>query len=474
MNKPKNSGALWQQSAGSLVRGFAAGGPDPVEVVEAVLARREATDGKLNAVCTLDAAGARRAALASAERWRTGAPLSSIDGVPITIKDNIPVSGMRSTWGSLLYADHLPALDELPVARLRAAGAVILGKTNVPEFTLQGYTDNRLFGLTRNPWNTGLTPGGSSGGAVAAVAAGIGPVAIGTDGGGSIRRPASHTGLVGLKPSTGRVARIDGFPAVLHDFEVIGPIARRVDDVIAFMRVMTDADPRDPLSARFEGRPFEVPTEVAPARIQLVPRFGDSPVDPVIGASVSKAALRLAALGHRVEEDPGFDLADGVNALSWPVISQTALAWLMTRHEGKEGLLSEPLKSMLENARKLSAAQYLGALDEVARLRRRFGELFETVDVVMTPTTAALPWSSSEVFPSVIDGRAAGPRAHAVFTAFVNAAGLPAITIPADPSPDGLPLGFQLIGRPGADGLLCALARQFERAHPWADRWPKI
>lgn len=474
MNKPKNSGALWQQSAGSLVRGFAAGGPDPVEVVEAVLARREATDGKLNAVCTLDAAGARRAALASAERWRTGAPLSSIDGVPITIKDNIPVSGMRSTWGSLLYADHLPALDELPVARLRAAGAVILGKTNVPEFTLQGYTDNRLFGLTRNPWNPELTPGGSSGGAVAAVASGIGPVAIGTDGGGSIRRPASHVGLVGLKPSTGRVARIDGFPAVLHDFEVIGPIARCVDDIVAFMKPMSAADPRDPLSAPYAGRPFAVPDEAPAARIRYVPRFGDSPVDLAITESVATAARRLAALGHRIEEDPVFDLADAVNRIAWPVISQTALAWLMTRHAGREALLTEPLREMLANARTLSAVQYLDALTEVASLRRRLAEMFASVDVLMTPTTAALPWSSSAVYPPVIDGREAGPRAHAVFTAFVNAAGLPAITIPADPAPDGLPIGFQLIGRPGADGELCAIARQFEAAHPWADRWPEL
>ncbi|MFA7665686.1 MAG: amidase [Burkholderiaceae bacterium] len=469
-----DSSPLWQRPATRLAAGFGAGGPDPVEVLDAVLARRESVDPTLNAVVTLDADGARRAAEASAARWRSGAPLSPIDGVPVTVKDNIPVAGMRSTWGSLLYADHVPERDELPVARLRAAGAVIVGKTNVPEFTLQGYTDNRLFGLTRNPWNTGLTPGGSSGGAVAAVAAGIGPVAIGTDGGGSIRRPAAHTSLVGLKPSTGRVARIDGFPAVLHDFEVIGPIARSVDDLVAFMRVICDADPRDPLSAPFAGRPFGLPAEVAPARIRFVPRFGDSPVDPEIAASVARAAQRLAALGHRLDEDARFDLADGVNRTAWSVISQTALAWLMAQHPGQEAALSEPLQAMLADARALSAAQYLDALGEVARLRRRFAELFETVDVVMTPTTAALAWSSSEVFPSVIDGRPAGPRAHAVFTAFVNAAGLPAITIPADPSAEGLPLGFQLIGRPGADGMLCALARQFEAAHPWAGRWPAI
>src|SRR5690606_1403425 len=208
--------------------------------------------------------------------------------------------------------------------------------------------------------------------------------------------------------------------------------------------------------------------------IRFVPRFGDSPVDPSIRASVATAARRLAGLGHAVDEDIGFDLAEGVNQVAWPVISQTGLAWLMTRHAGCEDLLSEPLKQMLVSARTLTAAQYLGALDEVARLRRRFAELFETTDIVMTPTTAALPWSSAEVYPSVIDGREAGPRAHAVFTAFVNAAGLPAITIPADPSPAGWPIGFQLIGQPGADGMLCAIARQFEAAHPWADRWPAI
>lgn len=474
MTKPQDSTAPWQQSACSLVRGFATGGPDPVEVLEAVLARREAVDGTLNAVCTLDADGARRAARASAARWQAKAPLSAIDGVPITIKDNIPVAGMRSTWGSLLYAENLPERDELPVARLRAAGAVILGKTNVPEFTLQGYTDNRLFGPTRNPWNPELTPGGSSGGAVAAVASGVGPVAIGTDGGGSIRRPASHVGLVGLKPSTGRIARIDGFPAVLHDFEVIGPIARCVEDIIAFMKPMSEADPRDPLSAPYAGRPFSVRDEAPVARIRYVPRFGDSPVDPAIAESAAAAAQRLAALGHDVEEDRAFDLADPVNRIAWPVISQTALAWLMIRHAGREALLTEPLREMLTNARTLSAAQYLDALTEVAALRRRLAEMFASVDFLMTPTTAALPWPSSAVYPSVIDGREAGPRAHAVFTAFVNAAGLPAITIPADPSADGLPIGFQLIGRPGADGELCAIARQFEAAHPWAERWPRL
>jgi aspartyl-tRNA(Asn)/glutamyl-tRNA(Gln) amidotransferase subunit A len=207
--------------------------------------------------------------------------LSPPDGKPA-----IPVQGLRATWGSKLYADFVPSVDELPIARLRAGGAVILGKTNCPEFTLQGYTDNLLFGPSRNPWNLTLTPGGSSGGAVAAVCAGLGPVAIGTDGGGSIRRPASHTGLVGLKPSRGRVPRADGFPAMLLDFEVIGPMTRTVADLVNAMRLLSAPDRLDPLSTAFSDRPFEIPS--APAtRILYVPHFGSSPVDPEILTSVN-------------------------------------------------------------------------------------------------------------------------------------------------------------------------------------------
>ncbi len=460
-------------SATALGAAYARGELSPVEVLDALLGRIARLNPQLNAIVTLDERGARAAARASAARWRAGAPLGALDGVPLTVKDNIPVASLRTTWGSRLYADFVPERDELPVARLRSAGAVILGKTNVPEFTLQGYTDNPLFGPTRNPWNPALTPGGSSGGAVAAVAAGFGPLAIGTDGGGSTRRPASHTGVVGLKPSLGRVARCDGLPAILLEFEVIGTIARTVGDVMLAMRAMCDPDPRDPASTAFAGRPFEVPASLAPQRILYVPRFGDAPVDPEVAASVAAAARVFERLGHRVVEAARFDLAEEVNE-AWPVIGQAGLAWLLAQHPGWQGQLGAGLASMGNAGSALPATQLFAALERVNAMRARLAQLFAGHDVLLTPTAAALPWPATEPQPPTIAGRAVGPRGPAVFAGFANAAGLPAISLPCTPSSAGLPIGLQLVAAHGEDGLLCALAAQFERAAPWAERWPAL
>ena len=459
--------------ATELGAAYRAGRVSPVEVLEQVLARIARVNPQLNAIVTLDGRGAREAAQASEQRWRTGGALGPLDGVPITVKDNIPVRGLRTTWGSRLYTDFVPERDELPVAKLRAAGAVILGKTNVPEFTLQGYTDNPLFGPTRNPWDPALTPGGSSGGAVAALAAGFGPLAIGTDGGGSIRRPASHAGLVGLKPSRGRVARCDGFPQILLDYEVIGPMARTVGDAVLVMRAVSTSDPRDPTSAAFEGRPFELPETVPLQRILYVPTFGDAPVDPEIAASVASSARALERLGHRVEEARQFDLADPVNEI-WTVFSQVGLAWLLAQHRDWRGKIGAALEAMANAGTETPAARFFEALDRVQTMRARLAALFADCDLLLTPSAAALPWPATEPHPPTIAGRPVGPRGPAVFTGFVNAAGLPAISLPCTPSSSGLPIGMQLIAPFGDDGLLCAVAAQFERAHPWADHWPAL
>ena len=207
-----------------LSAGLRSGSLTAEALLDRCLERIRRLDPQLNSFVALDEAGARAAAKASDARLAGGTARSALEGIPLSVKDNIHAAGLPTTWGSRALAGVLPNGDELPVARLRAAGAVVVGKTNVPELTLEGYTKNDLFGVTRNPWDTRLTPGGSSGGAAAGVAAGLVPGAIGTDGGGSVRRPACHTGLVGWKPSTGRIPRVDGLPAILTDFETIGTL----------------------------------------------------------------------------------------------------------------------------------------------------------------------------------------------------------------------------------------------------------
>jgi aspartyl-tRNA(Asn)/glutamyl-tRNA(Gln) amidotransferase subunit A len=445
---------LWSLSATRLGEGFARGAFTPADAVEAVFARIAALNPGLNAVVTLDAEGARRDAATATGRWRDGRAIGRLDGVPITVKDNIPVAGLRASWGSLLLADYVPARDELPVARLRAAGAVILGKTNCPEFSLQGYTDNRLFGPTRNPWNLELTPGGSSGGAAAGVAAGFGPIAICTDGGGSIRRPASHTGLVGFKPSSGHVARADGFPPILLDFEVIGPLTRTVADARLVMAVIGPVPSLPP----------------SPRRIRFVRQFAGAPVDPEIAASVAGAAEGLRRLGHAVEEGEAPFACAPIDA-AWPVISQTGLAWLLQSYPGWEGRVTGAVAAMGAAGAAFPATAYFGALQAVAALRRELAAFFHDYDLILTPSAAALPWPAAQSHPGEIDGQAVGPRGHAVFTAFANLAGCPGINLPCAPSAAGLPIGFQLVGAQGADATVLAIAEQYEAAYPWKDPW---
>jgi aspartyl-tRNA(Asn)/glutamyl-tRNA(Gln) amidotransferase subunit A len=456
-------------SAEALAGLFARGALSPVEALAAVAARIARLNPTLNALIAQDAAGARAAAAASAARWRAGTPLSPLDGVPISVKDNIAQAGLPCAWGSPLFRDTVPPRDELPVARLRAAGLVLLGKTNVPEFTLQGYTDNVLFGPTRNPWNPALTPGGSSGGAVAAVAAGLGPLALGTDGGGSIRRPASHTGLLGLKPTPGRVPRCDGLPAILLDLEQIGPIARTAGDLVALLRLLAPADPRDPLSRA--APVFAVPAPAPRQRILYLPRFGAHPVDPDIAERCAEAAARLAQLGHRVEEGEAPFSVEELGAIFAP-ISAAGLAWLL---ETRGGAPEAPLlREMAAAGRALGAGGLFAALDALAGFRRRMAGFFGAWDLIMTPAAAALPWPAETPAPTHIAGQPVGPRGHAVFTNFANLAGLPGLALPAAPSRTGLPIGFQLVGPAFADGLLCALAAEWEAAEPFAERWPAL
>jgi aspartyl-tRNA(Asn)/glutamyl-tRNA(Gln) amidotransferase subunit A len=447
---------LWSLSARELALAYA-GGLSPEHALAATLARIDAINPELNAIVTLDAAGATASAEASARRWKAGRPLGPFDGVPVTIKDNILAAGLRATWGSRLYRDFVPEIDETPVRRLREAGAVILGKTNVPELTLHGFTDNELFGVTGNPWNATLTPGGSSGGAVAAVAAGMGALALGTDGGGSIRRPAGHTGLVGFKPSRDAVPRECGFPAILHDFEVAGPIARCVDDVISAMDIIAGANwSNDPI--------------VQHPRVAYAPTFGGAPVDPFIRDAVARTIAGMQSLGLDVEMLSPFDLADPL-AQVWPVISQTGVAWLLANKPDWKDKVSPGIAEMAAAGDRHTAKDYLNALDIISAMQRTFDGFFERYDFLITPTTAAMPWPARDPYPAEIDGRPVGPRGHAVFTPFANALGLPAISLPCPIEEDDMPVGVQIVAARHRDHALLSFAREFE-GRLFVHRWP--
>lgn len=461
---------LWRLSAADIVKGYADGSHTPSDVLEACLARTGQCQPGLNMMVLVDADAARVAARESLRRWREGKPLGPLDGMPISIKDNMHVAGLPTTWGSRMLRGFVASQDELPVKRLRAAGALLFGKTNLPEFAMQGYTDNQVAGVTRNPWNRSLTPGGSSGGAAAAIAAGCGPLALATDGGGSIRRPASHCGVIGFKPSMGTVRRGLGLPEIFLDFEVAGPIGRCVADVRAMTQVLAGRDLGAPA---FRSR-----------RICFVPTFGDHPVDPAIAARVAEAAKTFEGLGYSVEEAARFDLAEEINEL-WPSLSASGLAWLF----GKEaewprlgvspgsgpdvGQCGPAAQKTLQEARTIGATKLFDVLVAIQTLERRLHDLFAEYDAILTPATAALPWPAEETHPPEIDGRKVGPRGHAIFTAFANAAGLPAIAMPSGRVGD-LPTGIQLVGSRGADATVLALARSYEEAQGWKADFPEM
>jgi len=453
--------SLAPETLGELAEALTSGRLTARALVERSLDRIRARDGRLNAFVALDEAGALQASEESDARLARGAARSPLEGVPLSIKDNLHVAGLPSTWGSRALKNFFPERDELPVARLRAAGAVILGKTNVPEFTLEGYTRNDLFGVTRNPWNPDLTPGGSSGGAAASVASGMVPAALGTDGGGSIRRPASHTGLVGFKPSTGRWPRLDGFPAILTDFETAGTLTRDVADALLLDAALIGPDVRDRRSLLTDAPPWGE-TQL---RILYIPRFGAAPVDPEVAAAVAKLAQRLALAGHVVEHSPVFFDLDSAAGI-WRVISRAGLAWFLRENPDCEGLAGASASEMAADGRTITGVDYFDALERTTAMRRLAADLFARCHLVLTPTAAALPWPAEKPYPDRIDDRPAGPRDHAIFTGWVNITGLPAISLPIALSPSGLPIGAQFVAGFGADASLLAFAHQLARELP--------
>ncbi|MGP6089391.1 amidase [Antarctobacter jejuensis] len=428
--------------ATALLAAYAEGRADPVEVTRAHLDQIAATDGRLNAYSALSRTALHEARTA-AQALRVGGTPGALNGVPVIVKDNLCAAGMPAAWGNAELAQRTVDRDELPVAALRAAGAVILGKGNTPEFAVEGYTDNATFGPTRHPVDPALTPGGSSGGVVAAVASGMAVAGLATDGGGSIRRPAGYTGLWGLKPGIGTVRRGDGLPQVLLDLEVVGPITRSARDLELFHSVLSGQGAMAP----------------GACRILAVGLLGDAPCDPLIRDCFAVTVDRLRGLGHKVVEG-GLPLdLNPLNAV-WSGIAEIGLAHLGRSDPALLASAAEKYRAMARAGDGASAVDLYEAMTRIFALREAVRGLWG-YDAVLMPTAAAMPWPAAIAYPAQIDGQPVGPRGHAIYTGWVNAAGLPALAFPAGQG-GALPIGMQLIGDMGAEPLLLGLGTMLD------------
>ena len=447
----------------------------PVEATRLYLQRIEALDPQLNAYLTVTGDLALHMARDAEQAVMDGKPLGPLHGVPISIKDLEVTRGIRTTLGCRIFEDTVPDLDTIVVERVRQAGAVILGKTNTPEFGLLGTTENRLGDACRNPWNRERTSGGSSGGAGAAVAAGLCSLATGSDGGGSIRIPSSFCGVYGIKPTQGRVPRYGGLgrPSI-GQFSQSGPMARTVRDAAILLQVLVGPDPRD------AGCLTEMPPDFIAdldqgargLRLGWSADFGYAPVDPQVAQVTAQAARVFEALGGHVE-DANVTLEDPFTAF-WAIFSANAYAGYGHLLETQADELTIYGRECIAHGARVSGADYARALLYVDQLRAKFAALMQTYDLLLTPTMAVPAFPIGQR-PETIAGRAVHPFwGYLPFTFPINMIGHPAASIPCGFSTDGLPIGLHIIGRRGDEATVLRASAAFEQARPWADKRPPV
>ena len=453
---------LCSLTATELLDGFRKHELSPVEVTRAVLERIEKLNPVLNAF-NLVSERALDDAKASEARWRAGQPKGLLDGVPVSIKDIILTKGWPTLRGSKTVDPKGPWNDDAPAtARLREHGAVLLGKTTTPEFGWKGVTDSPLTGITRNPWNAAKTPGGSSGGGAAAVAAGMGPLTLGTDGGGSIRIPCSFTGLFGIKASFGRVPAwpMSPFGTVAH----VGPITRSVSDAALMLNVLALPDARDWHALPFDARDWRTGLEqgISDLRIAYSPDLGYAKVDAEVAAIVRKSIDVFTDLGAKVEEkDPGFENPDAIFRTHW--FAPAALLVNAIPAE-KRKLMDPGLLEVAEQGAKIGAAEILDAQMKRAALGAHMNLFHRDYDLLVTPTLAVAAFDVGQEFPP-------GKKRWIDWTPFsfpFNLTQQPAASIPCGVTKAGLPVGLHLVGPRYADALVLRAARAFETARPIA------
>jgi amidase len=462
--------------ATELVRLFRARKVSPLEVMQAVLARIDQVNPQVNAYVTVVRESALGAARAATRALRRGPRLPPLHGVPVSIKDLTPTKGIRTTWGSKIYEQHIPEEDALIVERLKAAGAIVVGKTNTPEFGAGANTFNAVFGATRNPWNLALTCGGSSGGAAVALATGMGPIAQGGDLGGSLRIPAAFCGVVGFRTTPGLVP---AYPKELawDTLDVIGPMARTVPDVALMLSVVAGPDDRAPLSYAVDTREF-VKAVKAPSvrgwRIAWTPDLnGLIPVEEEVAAVAEGATKVFRSLGATVEAASP-DFAE-VNEIVLATRGLSMVAHHADRLARWKDQMQQGLVWNIEQGLRLTP-QEIGRGEKLRTvLWHRVREFMETRDLLILPTVAVPPFPVELAYPTAINGKALESYTQWFFLTYgITVTGLPAISIPCGFSKSGLPVGLQIVGRRRQEAAVLRAAAAFEAAAPWSGHVPPV
>lgn len=465
------SEALWAADVVALVDLIRGGELKAVELLDLCLERIGRYDGAINSFALLDPAGARAQAEEVDRRIASGEDPGPLAGVPVGVKDLENVAGLPTQRGSLLFEGAVADRDSTQVSRLRTAGAVILGKTTTPEMGSSNFTASKAYGTTRNPWNLELTPGGSSGGSAAAVAAGLVPLATGSDGGGSIRIPASYTGLPGLKVTYGLVARGPGRLASAH-LSTYGPVVRSVRDIARVLDRVAGHHPMDAFSLPrvVDSYEFSLDLDLSAAKATWSATLGFGVCEPEVASIARAAADRLLEAAGLEEVDVPVDLPDA--GLAW------STAWAVdcfTELESFWPQRSEDLTPVVALAMQLAEGLEPGQMAEAARARyqilSRVNQVFEQADFILTPATPTTAFPADGPSPSVVEGRPLrNPLLAICFTFPFNLSGHPAISVPAGLDADGMPVALQIVGPRLSEPRLLALARVVEQTSPW----PKV
>ena len=445
----------------------------PVELVDIYYSRIERLNRSLNALLALDEDRARAAAKRAEVAIGRGDPIGPLHGVPVGIKDNEMTEGIESTWGSLWMRGHVPAEDSVVVERLKSAGAIVLGKTNMPDWGLMIHSENRLGDHVRNPWDPGRTAGGSSSGSAAGVAAGLFALASGTDGGGSIRAPASFCGVFGIRPTLGRVPRYAGSGPryVANQFSQPGPITRTVEDAAVMLNVIAGFDMRDPDASRLAVPDYSSGMARDPIGLQVAysPDFGYGCVD-------EEGAVRtIEEIGGTVELCD-LDCSSAFEAY-WPMICANQYAGSNGRFESRGDELSPEAFRVYEYGASMTGHEYAISLGELDQLKARFDRIFDRYDLLVSPTMPTTAFQAGKPLVSVRpphDRRMWGFPAHSPFTFPINAIGHPASSVPCGFDSFGLPIGLHIVGRRFEESTVLALASAFERARPWSGTRPLV